>query len=139
MVRNYFYLVAGLLFIFLAVTHTWFGLETALPILHGSNIDIGTITIFTFQLHMIGIQDLTYGAAAILMAFQKRMEIVKFTAWVIIAIMIARWVVMAFVTVVHNIGGLTSLLTSSMAFLVLIVLLFLGTRVKGKYNRTSSA
>jgi len=132
MVRNYFYLTAGLLFVFLATTHTWFGLETALPILHGSNIDISTITVFTFQLHMIGVQDLIYGATAILMAFQKRMEMVKFTALVIIAIMLARWVVMAFVTIVHNAGGLTDLLTSSIAFLVLIILLFLGTRVEGK-------
>ena len=130
MVKNYFYFVAGLFFVFLAVTHTWFGLYTALPILHGSNIDNSTITVFTFQLHMIGVQDLIYGTAAILMAFQKSLEKVKFTAWIIIVIMLARWVVMALVTFVYNAGNLTDLLTSSIAFLVSIVLLFLGTKVK---------
>ena len=61
--KNIFYLIAGIMLVVLAVTHTLFGLGTALPILHGSDIDTGTITVFTFQLHMIGAQDLLYGIA----------------------------------------------------------------------------
>ena len=131
MVKNVFYLIAGLLLVILAVTHTMFGLETALPILHGSDIDISTITVFTFQLHMIGAQDLLYGIAALVMAFQKDMTKVKFVALLLTAILIARWGIMALVTVVYgNIG--TDLLTSSIAFLVVIILLLLGVRKKDK-------
>lgn len=131
MVKNVFYLIAGLLLVVLAVTHTLFGLETALPILHGSDIDIGTITVFTFQLHMIGAQDLLYGIAALIMAFQKDMTKVKFVALLLTTILIARWGIMALVTVVYgNIG--TDLLTSSIAFLVVIMLLLLGVRKKDK-------
>jgi len=131
MVKNVFYLIAGLLLVVLAVTHTLFGLETALPILHGSDIDIGTITVFTFQLHMIGAQDLLYGIAALIMAFQKDMTKVKFVALLLTTILIARWGIMALVTVVYgNIG--TDLLTSSIAFLVVIILLLLGVRKKDK-------
>jgi len=131
MMKNVFYLIAGLLFVVLAVTHTLFGLETALPILHGSDIDISTITVFTFQLHMIGAQDLLYGIAAIIMAFQKDMTKVKFVAWLLSAILVARWAIMSLVTVIHgNVGA--DLLTSSIAFLTLIILLLLGARVKNK-------
>jgi len=132
MMKNVFYLIAGLLFILLAVTHTWFGIETALPILHSSNIDNSTITIFTFQLHMIGIQDLLYGIAAITMAFQKDMAKVKFAAWLLTTILLARWVVMTLITVIYDRNNVTDLLTSSIAFLVLIVLLLLGARVRDK-------
>ena len=131
MMKNVFYLIAGLLLVVLAVTHTLFGLETALPILHGSDIDISTTTIFTFQLYMIGAQDLLYGIAAIIMAFQKDMTKVKFVVWLLIAIFIVRWAIMALVTVVYgNIG--MDLLTSSIAFLIVIILLLLGVMCKRK-------
>jgi len=129
--KNIFYLIAGLLLIVLAVTHTMFGLGTALPTLHGSDIGIDIITVFTFQLHMIGVQDLLYGIAAIVMAFQKDLSKVKFAAWLLTAILIARWAIMALVTVAYgNVG--TDLLTSSIAFLIVIILLLLGVICKKK-------
>ena len=127
--KNYFYLIAGILFVILAITHTIFGLETALPILHGFDFESGIITVFTFQLHMIGVQDLIYGIALIIMFFQKNIEKTKFTAWVIIVIMLARWVIMSLVTIIYN-DSLTDLLTSSVAFFILITLLLLGVRIK---------
>jgi len=130
MIKNYFYLIAGVLFIILAVTHTIFGLQTALPDLHVSGISADIVTVFTFQLHMIGVQDLIYGLAAIFMAFQKSATQTRLTAWVIMLIMMARWIIMAVVTFMYNSDNLGDLLTSSIAFLVLLVLLFLGQRRK---------
>jgi len=129
-VKNIFYFIAGLLSVILAATHTWYGLDTALPILHHSPIESSLRTVFTFQLHMIGAQDFIYGIAAICMAFRKDMTKVKFTAWVLIAILLARWVIMTLVTVMY--GNVADLLTSSIAFFVLIVLLSLGIRAKDK-------
>lgn len=128
--KNVFYLIAGLLLVVFAVTHTLFGLETALPILHDSDIDIGIISIFTFQLHMIGAQDLLYGIAAIIMAFQKDMSRVKFVACLLVAVLSVRWAIMALVTVAY--GNIADILTSSIAFLILITLLFLGIKAKNK-------
>lgn len=137
MIKNYFYLIAGVLFIILAVTHTIFGLGTALPALHDSGISADIATVFTFQLHMIGVQDLIYGLAAVFMAFQKSAERTRLAAWIIMLIMAARWIVMAIVTFMYNAGELADLLTSSIAFLVLLVLLFLGQRVNVKSGRTA--
>jgi len=128
--RNVFYLIAGLLFVLLSVTHTWFGLETALPILHGSHIDNSTIAVFTFQLHMIGIQDLFYGVAAIIMSFQRDMARVRFAARLLTAILLGRWVIMTLVTIIYDTNNIMNLLTASIAFLILIILLVLGAKVK---------
>jgi len=132
MTKNYFYLSAGILFILLAVTHTLFGLGTALPILHDSSIDSSITTIFTFQLHMIGVQDLIYGIAAVIMSFQRDMTRVRFAARMIVAILFARWVIMALITAIYDIGNIMDLLTSSIAFSILIVLLLLGTKVQSR-------
>jgi len=130
--KNVFYFIAGALFILLAATHTWFGLETALPVLYDSGIENSLITIFTFQLHMIGIQDFIYGIAAIIMAFQKDMSKVKFAAWLLIAILLARWAIMTLITFMYDLNNVIDLLTSSIAFFILIALLLLGARVKDK-------
>ena len=96
MVKNYFYLIVGVLTVLFAVTHTLNGLETALPVLDETTIDGSTKTIFTYVWHIIGIENLVLGIALIIMAFQKNLEKVKFTAWIIIAILILRWVIISF-------------------------------------------
>jgi membrane associated rhomboid family serine protease len=132
MVKNYFYLIVGILSVLSAVTHTLNGLGTALPILDGTVIDGSTKTIFTYVWHIIGIENLVFGIALIIMAFQKNLEKVKFTAWVIILILILRWVVITFFTVLNDISNIMNLLPDTIAILLCVVLLVLGTRIKTK-------
>ena len=132
MVKNYFYLIVGLLAILFAVTHTLNGLGTALPILDGATIDSSTKTTFTYVWHVIGIENLVLGIALIIMAFQKNLGKVKFTAWVFIAILILRWIIIVFFTVLNDISNVMNLLPDTIAILTCVVLLVLGTRVKNK-------
>ena len=132
MVKNYFYLVVGLLSVLFAATHTLNGLETVLPILNSANIDVSTNTIFTYVWHIIGIENLVFGIALIYMAFQKNLERVKFATWIIIIILIMRWVIIALFTVLNDISNVMNLLPDTIAILTVVVLLVLGTRVKNK-------
>ena len=131
MVKNYIYLVVGLLSVLSAVTHTLNGLGTALPVLD-SVIDDSTKTVFTHVWHVIGIENLVFGIALIIMAFQKNLEKVKFTAWLIIVILILRWIIIVFFTVLNDISNVNNLLIDTVAILICVVLLVLGTRVKTK-------
>ena len=131
MVKNYIYLVVGLLSVLSAVTHTLNGLGTALPVLD-SVIDDSTKTVFTYVWHVIGIENLVFGIALIIMAFQKNLEKVKFTAWLIIVILILRWIIIVFFTVLNDISNVNNLLIDTVAILICVVLLVLGTRVKTK-------
>lgn len=130
MIKNYFYLIVGLLCVFFAVTHTWSGLENALPVLDSSEIDSGTKTMFTYVWHIIGIENLVFGIALLIMAFQKNIEEVKFTAWVIVAILIVRWIIITLFTVLHTEVSITDLLPDTIAISIVVVLLLLGSRVK---------
>jgi hypothetical protein len=132
MIKNYFYLIVGLLCVLFAVTHTWNGLETVLPVLDSTEIDGGTNTIFTYVWHIIGIENLVLGIALLIMAFQKNMEKVKFTAWVIIAILIMRWIIITLFTVLNNESSVMDLLPDTIAILTVVLLLLLGIRVKSK-------
>jgi Zn-dependent protease with chaperone function len=71
------------------------------------------------------------------MAFIKNRDTVKFTAWVIIAILIMRLIIISVFTFMNGESGLIDLLVDSIAMIVVIVLLFFGTRMKNKtlYSR----
>jgi len=132
MVKNYFYLIVGILCVLFAVTQTLNGLQTMLPILHGSNIDNSTMTVFTYQWHIISAENVVFGMALIIMAFQKNIAKVKVAAWVIAAILLVRGVVTTLVTALLGISNVMNLLTSTIAISVLVVLLLLGARIKDK-------
>ena len=132
MVKNYFYLIVGFLAVLFAITHTLNGLGAVLPVLDGAAIDDSTKTIFTYVWHIIGIENVVLGIALIIMAFQKNLEKVKFTAWVIIVILILRWIIITFFTVLNDKSNIMNLLPDTLAILTVVVLLLLGIRVKNK-------
>ena len=135
MVKNYFYLFAGLLSVLFAITHTLYGLGTALPILETAMIDSSTKTIFLYEWHIIGVENLVFGIALIVMAFQKSLEKLKFTAWVIIVILILRWIIIAFFTVSSDNDNIMNMLSDTLAIFMIIVLLLLGVRVGAMAGR----
>ena len=134
MVKNYFYLIVGLLCILFAVTHTLNGVETSLLNLDNTEIEKNTKVTFTYVWHIIGIENLAFGIALLIMAFQKNLSKVKFAAWLIIVILAMRWVVITFFTVLNNSGNVMQLIPDTIAIFVLIVLLLLGTKVKDKIS-----
>ena len=134
MVRNYFYLIVGLLCVLFAVTHTLNGLATTLPILDNAEIDNNTKVAFTYVWHIIGIENLVFGIALLIMAFWKNTSKVKFTAWLIIVILMMRWMVITFFTLLNNYGSVKQLIPDTIAIFVVIILLLIGTKVKDRIS-----
>lgn len=135
MIRNYFYLIVGLLCILFAVTHTLNGVETSLSILDNAQIENDTKVAFTYVWHIIGIENLVFGIALLIMAFRKNLLKVKFAAWLIIAVLAMRWVVITFFTVLNNEGDFKQLIPDTIAISVVIILLLLGTNVKERISK----
>ncbi|MDR2962326.1 MAG: hypothetical protein LBU90_01585 [Bacteroidales bacterium] len=131
-VQNWWYLVVGLLFVLFAVSHTLNGVLAVLPRLSDTTMGADTKTVFEYVWHIIGIENLVLGAALIIMAFYKNIEKVRFTAWVIIAVLIVRWAVIAGFTALHDSRNIPNLLPDTLAIALCVVLLCLGSRAKTK-------
>jgi len=132
MVKNYYYLIVGVLCLLFAVTHTLNGVSTSLQVLNNSVIENNTKVAFTYVWHIIGIENLVFGIALLIMAFQKKMSKVKFAAWLIIMILAMRWIVITIFTLLSNSGNVMPLIPDTAAIFVVIVLLLLGSKVKDK-------
>ncbi|MDD2477211.1 MAG: hypothetical protein PHI32_15040 [Dysgonamonadaceae bacterium] len=133
MVRNYFYLIVGFLCVLFAVTHTLNGMETTLPILNNMEIESSNTKVaFIYIWHIIGVENLIFGIFLIFMAFCKNMSKVKFAAWLIIVILALRWSVITYFTMSNNNGNIKQLIPDTVAIFIVIILLFLGTKVKDK-------
>ena len=118
MKKNYYYLIVGLLTVLLEIPRTLNGLET------------------TMTFHIIGIENIVIGITLIIMAFQKNMEKVKFATWLILAILLARWVIITLFAVLN--GDFMILLIDTIAIFSLAILLLLGTRVKVDNKNSNS-
>jgi membrane-associated HD superfamily phosphohydrolase len=134
MVKNYFYLIVGLLCILFAVTHTLNGTATVLPVLDNVGMGNSVKTTFTYVWHIIGIENLILGIALLVMAFHKNLSKVKFTAWLIIAILTVRWITIATFTILNDSNAMKQLIPDTAAIFVIIVLLLFGTKVKSKIS-----
>ncbi len=135
MVRNYFYLIVGLLCILFAVTHTLNGVATVLPVLGQLGMESGIKTSFTYVWHIIGVENLIFGVALLVMAFQRNLTTVTFAAYLIIAILTVRWLTIATFTLLNDSHAIKQLWPDTIAILLTIVLLLFGTRVKNKVSK----
>ena len=131
-VRNLYYLIAGVLAILFAFTHAWNGHSAVLPELDVEIISIGTQTIFTYVWHIITVENLIFGIAFIFMSFQTDQSKTRFSAWLIVAILSVRLMVILGVTAIFDVSGLKDTLIDSIAILIYITLIILGTRMKKK-------
>ncbi len=132
MIKNYYYLIAGIIMIFSAITHAWNGQLATLPMLNVEDVDIHARTIFFYVWHIITAENLIFGVAFLLMAFYKDLSKVRFAAWMVGIIMISRWIVIFGSTLLKNKTDIFGILTDSIAMAVLVALIILGTRVKNK-------
>jgi hypothetical protein len=73
-----------------------------------------------------------FGFAFIFMSFHRDLSKVRFAAWLIAILMIVRWVVIFGGTLLHNPSGLKKTLIDSVAIVVYVSLIILGTRVKDR-------
>jgi len=110
MKRNNYYLIIGLLIILMEIPRTLNSLSE----------------VMTF--HIIGVENFVLGLTLIVMAFQKNMEKVKFTAWLLISLLLARWGIISLFTILS--GDFTILVVDTVAIFILVALLFLGVQKK---------
>ena len=123
MIRNYFYLVVGVLCLLSAVTHEMNGFAT-------TNIDAESRVTFNYLWHIIATENIIMGIALVLIALRKNDNAGKYIAQFVMALLAVRWASIAFSTLTSDGGNLTKILPESIIMWVLIFLLWLGTRKK---------
>ncbi|OBZ11430.1 hypothetical protein [Bacillus sp. FJAT-26390] len=131
-VRNFYYLIAGILAILFAVTHAWNGQSAVLPTLQVSAIATDTQTIFTYVWHIITAENLVFGIVFILMSFQSDRSKIRPVAWTIVSLLIVRLMVILGITAFHDISALADTLIDSIAIVIYVAFIVLGIRMKKK-------
>lgn len=131
-VKNIYYLIAGVLAVLFAFTHGYNGQSAVLltPEVQGMSMD--TQTVFTYVWHIITVENLIFGIAFFFMSFKSEQSRVQFAAWLIVAILIARLMVILGVTALLNASALTDTVIDSIAIVLYVALIILGTTMKKK-------
>ena len=127
---NYYYLIAGFLAILFSITHELNGQHSAIPALHSGKLDINAITTFEYIWHIITAENFIFGITLIIMAFYKEIRNVKFTAWLICAILVTRLFVIVGIVLMIDEGQLINLMIDVIAIIIYTIIILLGTRVK---------
>ena len=132
MIKNYYYLIAGILAILFSITHAWNGESVVLPSLNVDAITIDTRTILFYVWHIITAENMLFGLAFLYMSFSKDLSKVRFAAWIIAILMIVRCGVIFGGTLLYNASSIKDTLTDSIAIVVYVALIIAGTRIKDK-------
>ncbi|SDC11761.1 hypothetical protein SAMN02799630_00575 [Paenibacillus sp. UNCCL117] len=134
-IRNFYYLIAGVLAMLFAATHAWNGQSAVLPALNMKTISMETQTIFTYVWHIITAENLVFGIAFIFMSFQSERSRTWLAAWMIAAILIVRLLVILGVTAWLDAASLANTFIDSIAIVIYVALITLGTWKKRQSGR----
>lgn len=132
-IRNFYFLITGVLAMLSAVTHAWNGHSSVLPALDMRAMSMDTQTVFTYVWHIITAENLVFGIAFICMSFQRGQSKIRFAAWMIAAILIVRLMVILGVTALLDKSALTDTFIDSIAIVIFVALIILGTTMKKKH------
>jgi len=132
MIKNYYYLIAGILAILFSITHAWNGQTIVLPTLNVDSITLNTRTVFFYVWHIITAENMLFGIAFLFMAFHKDLSKVKFAASIIAILMIVRLIVIFGGTLLFNNEAIKNISIDSIAIVIYVSLIILGIRVKNK-------
>ncbi len=125
-------MVAGILAILFSITHAWNGQSIVLPSLNVDKISADTKTTFIYVWHIITAENMLFGLSFLFMSVHKDLSKVRFAAWMIVILMIVRLIVIFGGTLLYNASGLKNTLIDSIAIVIYVSLIVLGTRVKDK-------
>ena len=126
--KNYYFLVAGIVFLVSAVTHALNGNLTLLAEMGGTSMEASSQTIFRYVWHIITAENLIFGVALLLMAFAKDQVKIRFTVWLIATVLLTRWLVILLFTLAYDPSVLTGSLVDGVVIVLLVVVLLLGNR-----------
>ncbi len=131
-IRNFYFLITGVLAMLSAVTHAWNGHSSVLPALDIRAMSMDTQTVFTYVWHIITAENLVFGIAFIWMSFQSGQSKIRFAAWMIATILIVRLMVILGVTALLDKSALTDTFIDSIAIVIFVALIILGITMKKK-------
>jgi len=132
MIKNYYFLAAGILSILFSFTHGLFGQTTVLPLIEASNLDITTKTAFFYTWQISTVENFIFGIAFFIMALYTDLEKIKFTVWMIISIVVIRYLVFFISTLLKNINGTKDAYPEMVILIFYVGIIILGTKKKNK-------
>ena len=125
-IRNYYFLIVGLLSVLFSVSHGWFGETTLLPLIESSNLDLSTRTAVFYTWHMSTAENFIFGIVFFIMAFYKDATKLKFTVWVIVSIVVIRYAVFFVSTWIKNKSGINEAIPELVILIIYVVLILMG-------------
>ncbi|WP_174819222.1 hypothetical protein [Paenibacillus lautus] len=131
-VRNFYFLIAGILAILFAFTHAWNGQTAVLPTLDVSAITLDTRIVFMYVWHIITAENLVLGIVFIFMSFQSERLKIRYAAWTIVSLLIIRLMVILGITALQDVSALTDTLIDSIAIVIYVTFIIMGIRRKPK-------
>ncbi|GJH41331.1 hypothetical protein RCZ04_18810 [Capnocytophaga sp. HP1101] len=132
MIRNYCYLIVGALCLLSAVTHEMNGFTAVFPALSNTSIDAQSWVTFNYLWHIIATENVVMGVALVLIALRKNDTASKYIAQFVMALLVVRWLSIAFSTLSDSLSNVTKILPESIIMWLLVLLLWLGVRKKEK-------
>ena len=87
---NVYYVIVGILLILFCFTHGWNGYKSILPLIDATSLKTTIKTTIFYVWHIISIENFIFGVAFFIMAFYKNPAEIRFTAWIIVSIILAR-------------------------------------------------
>jgi len=125
-IRNYYFLIVGILSVLFSVSHGWFGETSVLPLIETSNLDISSRTAVFYTWHMSTAENFIFGIVFFIMAFYKDATKLKFTVWMIISIVVIRYAVFFVSTWIKNRSGINEAIPELVILIIYVVLMILG-------------
>lgn len=132
MIKNHYYLLAGILSLLFSVTHALNGQATVMLVIDGSSIDLATKTTVFYVWHILTAENLVFGIAFIGMACVRDFSKVRFTALLLAVIVATRWVVIFGSIANKNPNGLMDNLVDLVVIILYVGIIVLGIRKKEK-------
>jgi len=132
MIKNYYFLIVGILTILFSITHAINGQSTVLPVIDTSSVDLATKTTVFYVWHIISVENMVFGIAFILMACIRDFSKVRLTAWLLAVVMVARWAVIFGSVAYKNPTGFMDNLIDLIVIILYVTLIILGTKKKEK-------
>ena len=125
-IRNYYFLIVGILSVLFSVSHGWFGETSVLPMIENSNLDLSTRTAVFYTWHMSTAENFIFGIAFFIIAFYKDATKLRFTVWMIVSIVVIRYAVFFVSTWIKNKGGMNEAIPELVILIIYVVLMILG-------------
>lgn len=125
---NIYYFVVGMLSLLFCATHAINGYSAFLPLIDGAALELSIKITSLYIWHIISVENLVFGIVFLVMAFSKNPRYYRPAAWVVAAIIIARFLVILTSTMIRDLSAIKNMAMDSAAILIYVGLIIMGIR-----------